>query len=565
MSQLLALVWLKWRLFRNSMRSRKAAVGRAASVAGTLAALAFSMLIAASLGVAAYALASLGAQPDAAPSSEAGQTVFLFLLSVFAMLYLMWAVVPLGLGGGGRFDAGLLLLYPVSLKKLFAVDLLSELSSLSSVFAVPLVLAVAAGAGAAVGNLTGALAVAVCAVAFGLVFAKLLSTAVGSLMRRRRTRGETVLALIGAVVGLGGAFLGQLAPVAARYAEHLHGLWWTPPGAAALALSEGLREGGGWALLTGLAVLAAYTLAFVLVTYRIARRTALGVGGASRASAARAGSAKEGNGERHGGWRLPLLSAELSAVVEKELRYAVRNAQLRVIALMAVGLTIVLRLSPLGGARGARGSAWWDEVGPYAEGAGAVFSVLYIFTLVSPLTTNLFGYDGAGMRALVLAPVERRTILVGKNIAVTSVATVLAAAGVGAGGVVFGDLTPRVLGFVALSFVTFAALVAAGGNWLSINFPKRVEFGKRMSRSGVAGLLLLPFFLALLVPPAAAILVSWAARSLAVKYVILAAFAALSVTLYLLLVRRQGRALERRELEILEAVTGRDGETDGQV
>jgi ABC-type transport system involved in multi-copper enzyme maturation permease subunit len=313
---------------------------------------------------------------------------------------------------------------------------------------------------------------------------------------------------------------------------------------------------------TGLLVLAAYTLVFVLVTYRIARRTAMGVGGGG---GKRPASRKGKTGEQYGGWQLPFLSPELSAVVEKELRYAVRNAQLRVIALMAVGLTVVLRLSPLGGGRAVQSSSWWAEAGPYAEGAGVVFSVLYIFTLVSPLTTNLFGYDGAGMRAMVLSPVGRRTMLVGKNIAATVVAAVLVVAGVFVGGLVFGDLNARVVLFAALAFVTFAALFAVCGNWLSISFPKRVEFGKRMNRSGVAGLLLIPMFFALLVPPAVSVLAAYAARSLALKYVILAAFAALSAGLYLLLVGRQGRALERRELQILEAVTGQGGEQDGQI
>ncbi|HKP71326.1 MAG TPA: ABC transporter permease [Pyrinomonadaceae bacterium] len=42
MAQLGALVWLKWRLFLNAMRSRKGAANRVASALGTLAALAVS-------------------------------------------------------------------------------------------------------------------------------------------------------------------------------------------------------------------------------------------------------------------------------------------------------------------------------------------------------------------------------------------------------------------------------------------------------------------------------------------------------------------------------------------
>ncbi|HWS54368.1 MAG TPA: hypothetical protein VN228_09585, partial [Pyrinomonadaceae bacterium] len=308
-----------------------------------------------------------------------------------------------------------------------------------------------------------------------------------------------------------------------------------------------------------LALLAAYALACVLCAYRVARRTALGLGGGrGRRGAAQKPEAR--GREAYAGWRLAPLGPELAAVVEKELRYAARNAQLRVVILMAVGLTVVLRMTLGGGGRGG-----FSLPTPYAEGAGTVFTVLYVFTLMSPLTTNLFGYEGSGMRALVLAPVARRTLLLGKNLALTLITAALAAAGVVAGGLVFRDLTWETAAFAALSFVTYAALFNAFGNWLSLQFPKRVEFGKRMNRSGVAGLLVLPFFLALMLVPAAAVLGAHLADSLALKYVILAAFATLSAVSYALLLAPQGRSLARRELDILEAVTGRGGEGDSQV
>ena len=75
-------------------------------------------------------------------------------------------------------------------------------------------------------------------------------------------------------------------------------------------------------------------------------------------------------------------------------------------------------------------------------------------------------------------------------------------------------------------------------------------------------MLMVPLFVLLLLPPAASVAAAHFAKSLAVKYVILAAFALLSVGPYALVLPRQGRQLERRELEILEAVTGRGGEDE---
>jgi ABC-2 type transport system permease protein len=403
------------------------------------------------------------------------------------------------------------------------------------------------------------------AVWFGLSFSKLLSVGVGALMKARRTRGETALAVVGAVLGLTGILMGQLMPYLERHADSLGALRWTPPGAAADALARGLFAGDGSALIVSSLTLAVYAFACTLLAYRVARRTALGAGGGKakrKVQEPRAAAATQAGGaESYAGWRLPFASEEFSALFEKEVRYALRNAQLRVIAVMAVALTVVLRLGPAGG--GSR--RMWGGLTPYAEGAGAVFSVIYIFMLVSPLSTNLFGYDGAGMRALVLSPVSRRTVLLAKNAAVTLIALLLVAVGVGLGGFFLGDLTPPVLLFALLTFVTTAALFAPFGNWLSLQFPKRVQFGKRMNRSGVAGLILVPLFVMLLVPPAASVVAAHFAASHVVRYVILAAFALLSVGLYALMLPRQARQLERRELEILEAVTGRGGGEDEQI
>ncbi len=58
MSQLFTLIWLKWTLFRNTMRSRKAALNQIASILGTLIVLAFALLLALGLGIAAYVITS---------------------------------------------------------------------------------------------------------------------------------------------------------------------------------------------------------------------------------------------------------------------------------------------------------------------------------------------------------------------------------------------------------------------------------------------------------------------------------------------------------------------------
>ncbi|MGH9945096.1 MAG: hypothetical protein ACRD9R_22325 [Pyrinomonadaceae bacterium] len=563
MSQLAALVWLKWRLFRNSMTRRRGggAANRVASLLTLGAAMVFALLVACGMGAATYFLTSEATPLRGARGAAELKGVFLVFI-LLSTIYLTWATVPLSVGGGGEFAPGRLLLYPVSLRKLFALDVLSELSSLASIFAAPAILAIALGAGLARGRVLAALAVGVCGLLFGVAVSKLLTTCVGALTRARRARGEALVALVGAVAAFAGVLFGRGAELFERAGSFPAGLRWTPPGAVTLALTSGLREGGAagdyW---QGILLLLVYTASAILLAYRVARRSLTSAGGGTaRRKQAAADPSRRGAGAL-AGWRLPLASPQLSSIVEKELRYHARNAQLRVVALMPLVLTLAFGLmgsSERGSAAAGAPGGLFAPFMPYLDGGRAAFSVLYVFMITSALSCNLFGYEGAGMRALVLAPVARRTILVGKNVATLCVSLLMATAVVAFNQLLYRDVSTRAILFASLCFVAYASIFTTIGNWLSIRFPKRLEFGRRLNASGMTGLLLLPIFLLAAALPALAVWAGYAARSRAVVYVILAAFAAAGVASYLLLVRRQERSLQRRELDILEAVTGRD-------
>ena len=550
MSQLLTLIWLKWRLLRNSLRSSKAVVNRVASILGMLLALFFALLVALVLGFAAYALS----QPDALAEafrrttardmSSSASAEFIFF-SMFGLIYLMWATVPLSIGGSKQFDAGKLLMYPITLRKLFAVDFISELTTLHSVFAIPAVTAVCIGVAFGTGNMAAALLTAVPAILFGVALSKWLSTTIGSLLRRKRARGETIVALIGAVAGLSAAVAGQVAPMLFKHAESFRSLRWTPPGAAAFLLVGAENDIAAYAL--AFITLSAYGVALILATYWIARRAALGIEGRRRQKTVVADA-----GTGYSGWQLPLVSAELSAVVEKELRYATRNAQVRMMALMPLILIVirVVNAQRLGDEQAVPPGIFLT----YGSGLLAAGGVLYVFLILAGLSCNQFAFEEGGMRTLVLSPIDRRKILLGKNIAITVLALVFATILLTLNTIVFRDLDGPKLLFIGLSFVIFAALSSTMGNWLSIRFPKRMRFGKRLNVSGVAGLLLIPMIVVLSTPPLLATLVGILTRSLVYEYVALLVLAVLCVGFYFLMLNFQGRSLQKREIEILEAV-----------
>lgn len=562
MAQTLALIWLKWRLFRNTMRSRKALVTSVASLLGTVAALALALLIAGALGFAAYGLASPLQVDLTGEASGAAQTNVFLMFTLMATFYLLWGTLPLTIGGISEFEPGRLLLYPVSLRKLFAIDFLSELTSLGSIFAVPSLLAIGFGAGLRRGRIGAGLLVAACAIMFGIALAKWIAATVGALIRSRRTRGETLLALLGAGVGLAGAFMGQFIAVIARHGEFLRGLRWTPPGAAAVALTTGLSPQGASDYALAVLTLLAYTFVLTVAAYRVARRSALGAGGARRGGKSSPQAKDARKLELASGWYLPFTSAPLSAILEKELRYAMRNAQLRVLALMPL-ILLAFRIGPAsgrgrGGASGAISSSnpFTGTFAPYGEGLIPAAWMLYVFMILGSVACNLFAYEEGGMRTLILAPVNRRVILLGKNIVLALIAFIFSSVLVIINELAFGDVSLSALLFMALCFPLFAATQSLFGNLLSIHFPKRLQFGKRMNVSGIAGMLVLPLAGLLAVPPLVAVALGYLAQSLVVKYATLLAFACTAIWLYSVLIERQGRVLAQREIEILEAVSG---------
>lgn len=556
MSQLRTLLWLKWTLFRNSFRSKKAVVNRLASILGMLAALVFALLIAFGLGAAAYVLSSPQIMThittrEARGAAESIPSAEFIFFSIISFFYLMWATLPLSIGTGRQFEPGRLLMYPISLRKLFALDFISETVNLQSIFAIPAIFAIGIGVGLGKGMLGWSLLASSFAAVFGLVLAKWLSISVGSMMQRRRSRTEGLIALLGIVIGLGGAVIGQIAPTIFKYAESFRGLRWTPSGAFAVALTRGLTQGGASNYFLSLLTLAAYTGILILVSFWIAQRAALGKGGRRRKFRAK----RETKNESYTGWEIPGFSGELAAVIEKELRYVARNAQARLMVLMPL-ILIVLRV--VNTSRLQSDTAGSSPVGSqiliYAEGLVATAGVLYVFLILTGISCNLFAFEEGGMRTLILSPVSRAKILVGKNVAVTFMALIFSIALLLVNELIFRDLTLRALLFAALSFVIFAGLTAIIGNGLSIRFPKRMKFGKRMNVSGATGLLLIPIIILLALPPLGATAAGFITESWLVEYATLALFAVLAIGAYFLLIGMQGEALQRREVEILEAI-----------
>src|SRR6185369_243164 len=156
--------------------------------------------------------------------------------------------------------------------------------------------------------------------------------------------------------------------------------------------------------------------------------------------------------------------------------------------------------------------------------------------ILAGISCNLFAFEESGMRSFILSPIARRKILMGKNITVVFLAFVFSVALLIVNAIVFRDLTGRNVLFATLSFVCFAASMSFIGNWFSIRFPKRMQYGKRLNVSGVAGLLLIPMIVILAIAPASAVIVGYVTRNRFYEYATLAVLAVALVAAYFLLI-----------------------------
>ena len=195
----------------------------------------------------------------------------------------------------------------------------------------------------------------------------------------------------------------------------------------------------------------------------------------------------------------------------------------------------------------------------------ATGAVVFMFLSLSQLMYNLFGFDRAGFRQLVLLPVPRKQILLGKNLAFLPIA-----AGIG---VIFLVLVKIVMGnslvivlAAGLQMLAAFLLLSMVGNLVSVFVPYRVAAGslkptKSSKKTGFLIFISRMFFPILMVPifipPAIGLLWSGAGwlPAAPVNLFFSAVLLALLAFFYRLSLGPLGELLQRREKEILQVVT----------
>ena len=462
--QLRLIAELRWRLFVNSLRSR----GGKADLAGRAVAGVFigtgALVMGVLLGIGSWAAFH--------------QHLPLALHAELWLVFLVWQLLPVFITGfGAQADLGLLLRFPLRYSAFVALTVAYGIADPVSVAAFFWLTMILAGiAVAAPGALLWAVPAFVVFAATNLLLSRAIFAWLDRWLAQRRTRE---------ILGIGFFLLlmsfqlirplserwgkralpalSQLAPIERPF----------PPGLVASAIQSGHSGAPGRALLALGGLLAFSAIVGWLLSIRLRAQYR----GENLSEGPREYTG-EGVATPHRSWQLAGLSPQLAALVEKDLRYFLRNTTQYLN--LAVPLILVFVFS-LNGAIGTRHSFL---------GGGVFFpiSVGYCVLVLSNFVYNSLGYDGAGVAMLLAAPIRFREVLLSKNLlhgVLVAIEILLVSALLwflsGPPPAVIAALT--LAGAVFVIFLNFAA-----GNLMSLYFPKRLQFGtmRRQNASGVA-------------------------------------------------------------------------------
>ncbi len=472
--QMATIAGLRWRLFRNSLRTTAQWLDLVAIVLTTALGGLFVLGAGLGLGVGAHFLIVRG-NPE---------LLALPLLGVF----LFWQLMPLLLASSTTgFDFTNLLRFPLRFPAFFLLSLAYALFDPAAVGSLVWLACIATGIALARPELLGwTLLVLAVFAATNLLLSRAVFSWLERLLARRRSREALVALFILCLLGfqflgaLGARWEKRLKPYASTALPVLQLL---PPGLAGKALA-GATRGSASTIVVSTGFLVAYGLAFGLLLHRRLRAQYLGEDLGETASPVVTRAASTASFTSSTSLASAYLPGPVAAMFEKEWRYLYRNTMAALQLVLPLILIPVLSLSwtrPRAG-RGVGSQLPAELMFPAA--------VAYMFLILAQLAHNSFAFDGRGIQLLFVAPVRFRDVLLGKNLVFGLILMVET-------GLVWLIVrllfrAPRAMTVAAtLSGLLFAGLVhCIVGNWLSLQFPRRFDFGRfRRRASGVSVLI----------------------------------------------------------------------------
>jgi ABC-2 type transport system permease protein len=407
--QFAAIAQLRWRIFVNSLRTIR---GRLEMVSWIFVGLMFAAMgIGGTFGLAAAAW-FLTSQHNAE---------WLALVLWGVMLY--WQLFPvMATAFSESFDSTNFLRFPIGYRSYFLIRMAYGALDPTTLIGTLWLIGIAAGVGIAdPALLPWAVLLLATFGALNILLARVIFAWIERWLARRKSR--EILGLVFLVLIIGIQFIG---PVLGRYHAH-HGTRarpvipgvalnlvaaeeFTPPGTVGAALGAASRGNPGIAL--GLWALECGYAAVFLWLLDLRLRAQYRGENLSEAAPRVVAAAKLERTTVREGFALPGFPAPVAAVFEKEFHYLSRSGPMLFDLVMPLVILFIFLLGPSSPTR---------RPGMVAHGPGFAafafpFGVAYALLILSNLTFNSFGTEGAGVQFYFVAPVPFRQIMLAKNL-----------------------------------------------------------------------------------------------------------------------------------------------------
>jgi ABC-2 type transport system permease protein len=538
--QFAAIAQLRWRLFRNSLRSRR---GKADFFAQLLMGAGFSIFgLVGAIGLGGGAFYFISEHKTA------------WLPALLWPVFLFWQFFPIvATAFTENLESSDLLRFPLGYRSYFLVRLAYGLFDPATLIACFWLVAITVGIGLA--NpvlLPWTILVLLIFAGFNILLTRTIFSWVERWLARRRTR--EILGMLFFVVIIGLQFIG---PAIERYSHHSTAHFAQgakqvaviqqilPPGLAAASIanfgngklpSSALQFAG----LLGYASVLLWLLNFrLLAQYR-----------GENLSEAEAVKTRAGAQPTRLAWKLPGVSGPVSAVFEKEVRILSRSGPILLTIIMPIVALFIFRIGHWhAGTQNIPNLALRPQ--DFGFPVGAIYSLLILTNLVY----NSFGAEGMGVQLYLVSPVRFRQIILGKNLAYALILIVSLTLLWFTVNLVYGHPAPAMV-VATLSGLLFAAPINfAGGNLFSLYSPKQVDYGTfgRQKASQLTVLASIGIQILIFGLGAVTVILARMGGSLWYATPVFLLLAAIAIALYFFVLRQVDQiALEHRETLVAE-------------
>jgi ABC-2 type transport system permease protein len=468
-AQIRLVAELRWRILRNLLRKRNSRWDLFGLVWAALFASAFVIGLCGLFWWAAYFSVSTG---------NLG-----WLLLLFWSISLFWQAFPIFIAGfGAPFEFRTLLRFPLRFSAFYIIGLAYGLADFAAVCGTCWLVSIAVGVGMAkLSLLPSVVLVIILFIWMNITLERLLSSWLERLLARRRTR-EVLFGLF-ILLSVSAQFI---RPAIIRYSEGARGslpvqriiadLSPFPPSLAGAAVIAA-NEGDSLQFLIRVGALLLYIVALSALLWRRFAAQYRGEELSESLAPARAAVTASHSSAARKSDPLAFLSPPVAAVLTKEFKYLTRNGFV-LISLLMPPLLVLLFSSQFGGKHPSviRTHVTSDTFFPGMMG--------YLILMLMTPAYNCFAYESKGIRNYFTAPVRFRDVLLAKNLLYALIlifeivlATALLSIRIG---------LPSTPVFAAtLLAVVFAILGQfAIADWVSISFPRKLEYGSMRGQRG---------------------------------------------------------------------------------